>query len=537
MTFTRSATRREFLRAAGLGAAAVTAPVLARGAPAPARKPNIILVLTDDQGWTDTSVRMMAGRDDSRSDFYRTPALERMAAAGMVFSNAYSPAPTCTPSRGSIQFGKTPARLRQTVVHDVLAMSRGIDCKDEVSIPQMVKAADAKYVTAHFGKWGFPPRPPEHAGYDVTDGKTNNADGDWISKKDGKVIPPDDPKRIFSLTKRANAFMAKCVKAGRPFFMQVSHYAAHVQHMALKKTIEKFRKLPRGKKCRPQDYADPPPPQNAWALLYAAMIEDLDTGLGMLLDKIDDLGIRDNTYVIFTSDNGSGFRGNAPLTGGKASLWEGGIRVPTVVCGPGVKRGTRCDVPIAGWDFFPTISDLVGNRKPLPKGIDGGSLRPLFEKGNKGKIQRGTEALIFHFPWYGNLPTSAIRLGDYKLIKNLNTGETRLFNLVKDIGESNDLSKSMPDKAAELHKKLAEYLKAVDAEKSEDMRAARKKELLEHAKRTTKEIEDLRERIRKSTNTAERHELENRLKRKRKQLKNHGDALERLAKAARMTSW
>jgi len=218
----------------------------------------------------------------------------------------------------------------------------------------LLKAADARYVTAHFGKWGFPPRRPGHAGYDVTDGHTNNADGDWLSKKDGQGLPADDPKRIFRLTKRATAFMAECVGAHRPFFMQVSHYALHVQHQALEETVAKYRTLPRGKKCTAKDYADPPPPQNGWMLLYAAMIENLDTGLGTLLEAIDDLGIADSTYVIFTSDNGSGFRGNAPLKGGKANLWEGGIRVPTLVRGPGVKAGCQCDVPIAGWDFFPT---------------------------------------------------------------------------------------------------------------------------------------------------------------------------------------
>ena len=128
-----------------------------------ADNPNIILVLADDLGWTDTSVRMMAERPDSRSEYYQTPALERLARDGMVFSNAYSPAPTCTPTRSSIQFGKTPARLRQTVVHDVLAKKRGIDCADEVSIAQMIKSVDPSYVTAHFGKWGFPPRRPETA--------------------------------------------------------------------------------------------------------------------------------------------------------------------------------------------------------------------------------------------------------------------------------------------------------------------------------------------------------------------------------------
>ncbi|NQT36054.1 MAG: sulfatase-like hydrolase/transferase, partial [Planctomycetes bacterium] len=152
----------------GLLTAILLGVAAAATADATASPPNVILVFTDDQGWTDTSVAMMADRPDSRSDFYRTPALERMARRGMVFSNAYSPAPVCTPSRGSVQFGKTPARLRQTVVHDALAASRGIDCRNEVSLAQMVKAADRGYLTAHFGKWGFPPRPPEHAGYDVT---------------------------------------------------------------------------------------------------------------------------------------------------------------------------------------------------------------------------------------------------------------------------------------------------------------------------------------------------------------------------------
>lgn len=147
-----STTRRGFLGALGLGAAALAAPRGACAAPAVAKKPNIILVLTDDQGWTDTSVRMMADRPDSKSDFYGTPALAKLAREGMVFSNAYAASPVCTPSRGSIQFGKTPARLRQTVVHDVLAKSRGIDCKNEVSLPQMIKAANARYVTAHVGK-------------------------------------------------------------------------------------------------------------------------------------------------------------------------------------------------------------------------------------------------------------------------------------------------------------------------------------------------------------------------------------------------
>jgi len=133
-------------------------------------------------------------------------------------------------------------------------------------------------------------------------------------------------------------------------------------------------------------------------LEYAAMIDNLDTGLGMLLDKIDKLGIADNTYIIFFSDNGGDFRGNEPLKGGKTSLWEGGIRVPMVMRGPGIKPCSFCDVLVAGWDFFPTISDLVGNKNPLPEGIDIGSLRLLFENAGKGKVERPYDYLVWHFP-------------------------------------------------------------------------------------------------------------------------------------------
>jgi len=431
-------------------------------------KPNIILFFTDDQGWADTSVRMMKDRADSRSTYFRTPALEKMAREGMVFSNAYSPAPTCTPSRGGIQFGKTPCRLKQTVVHDRLAFDRGIDCKDQVSIPQRIKAADPDYVTAHFGKWGFHPRPPEHAEYDQSDGNTNNGEGDYLSHKDGTPLPPDDPKRIFSTTRRAHAFMEEQAHAGRPFFMQLSHYAVHVGHGARPETIARYEELPRpdGKKYH-----------GSKAQVYAAMIEDLDEALGKVLTKLEELGIEDHTYVLFTSDNGGGFRPNGPLKGGKGSAWEGGIRVPMVVCGPGVPAGTYCDVPVAGWDVYPTVNEIVGG-KPLPAEYDGGSMVDLLRKGNAGAIRRGTRELIFHYPWYGSKPpVSVIRDGPYKLVMSLNTGETRLYNLDDDIGEQQDLSGSMPEKAQALHRRLLDYLKDVDAEDVEDMRQARKTEV------------------------------------------------------------
>ena len=248
--YERGLNRRIFLERAGLGIAALALPRKSNNIQGaiPRRvksKPNILLVLTDDQGWTDTSVQMMTGRADSKSDFYQTPALERMAKEGMVFSDAYSPAPVCTPTRVSIQFGKTPARLKDTGHY----RSARKDFDDEVSIAQAIKAVDPSYAAAHFGKWGGQKTSPEQAGYDRSDGKTNNYHGDWRSLKDKRPVPGDDPKHIFSLTRRACEFMEDQVRTGRPFYLQVSHYAIHVQHRALKKTIEKYRNLPQGEKC------------------------------------------------------------------------------------------------------------------------------------------------------------------------------------------------------------------------------------------------------------------------------------------------
>lgn len=519
-------TRREFLKALGFGAAAMTlsgnvniiqSAAQEKGNEPSALpnsgKPNIILILTDDQGWTDTSVPMMKDRADTKSDFYQTPNLERMAREGMVFSCGYAPAPTCTPTRTSIQFGKTPARLRQTIVNDVLSKYRGVRCKEEIPIPQMIKSAEPAYMTAHFGKWGIDVWTPEQAGYDVTDGHTNNGDGDWLVQKK-TPIPEDDPKRIFSVTKRANDFMEQQVKMGRPFFMQVSYYAVHVQHHALKATIDKYRNMPFvSKKIRADIDANEMEhntlrPSSKAVALYAAMIENLDTGLGMLLEKINELGIKDNTYIIYTSDNGGGFGGNAPLKGGKANLWEGGIRVPTVVCGPQVLKGDYCDTPVAGWDFYSTINDLIGG-KPLPKEYDGGSLRQLFEKGNQGIVNRGTKELIFHFPWYTGVPMSVIRDGDYKLVMNLVTKEVRLYNLADDIGETIDLANKLPKKTDHLYKRLLDYLKQVDAEDIFDMFAARRRQIneqIEHEKQKSEPNQENLQRYYKNLENVDRTE-------------------------------
>ena len=359
----------------------------------------------------------------------------------------------------------TPSRLRYTVLSAVEAQKKYLG---KITIPQALKKANPDYRTAHFGKWHNESIKPDAAGYDVTDGPNGNGPGDFAD--DGKThLPDDDPKRIISLTNKSIDFIKEQVSEEKPFYLQLSHYAMHIWHDSLKETREKYKKLPPGRKHSKKD--DQPEEDipismynHGWIINYAAMLDDLDRSLGTLLDSIDDLGIADNTYVILTSDNGGGFRGNAPLRGAKGNLYEGGIRMPTFVRGPKIKCGTYCDVPVVQWDFLQTFYDLAGGTESLPQDLDGGSLRDVFENGDKGKVPRNSDALVFHFPWHTGEPESAIRSGKYKLRKNLDTLEVELFDLSMDIGEKNDLSSRMPELVESLDKQRSAYLDSVNAE-------------------------------------------------------------------------
>jgi len=456
-------------------------PVAASARPAP----NFLIVYMDDLGWADTSVPMMDSEPESKSDFYQTPNLEKLAARGMRFSSGYAPAPTCTPSRKSIQFGKTPGRLQYTFVHDVLALKRDLKWQDEVSLADVLKASGKNYITAHFGK-GMGSERMETIGYDVHDEFDGNAangnfHGDYVDLKSRRKLPDDDPKRIYSLERRSLKFLEE--HAGeRPFFLMISQYAVHVPHEASAHVIDKYRKLPRGKYCKDEDYLPDDEVSDSkknshWRLQYAAMIDEVDAGLGKMMDLLEDRGELDNTYVIYTSDNGGGLKPNGPLSWGKAQLFEGGLRVPWVVAGPGVKKGVQCDVPVVQWDLLSTLHDLSGSKAPLPDNLDGGSLRDLFEKGNAGRVERPGEGLVFHYPCYFAPPLTLIRMGDYKFMKHLLTGETKLFNLADDIGEKSNLVAAMPEKAARMDKVLTDYLAEIDAEDVQDVYQARFEEL------------------------------------------------------------
>lgn len=450
-----------------------------------AKRPNFVIVYVDDLGWADTSVRMMKEDPESRSDFHHTPHLEELADRGMVFSNAYAPAPTCTPSRKSIQFGQTPARLQYTFVHDVLAIERKLKWQDETSLADVVKAADSRYVTAHFGK-GMGGEQMKTIGYDVTDENDGNADngnfhGEFLSLRNRVPLPPENPKRMASLRKKSLGFIRE-YSGKRPFLLMLSHYAVHVPHAARPELIEKYRRLPRGKYCQDADYlpADLIPEGRKishWRLQYAAMLEELDEGLGAMVSELRKNGQLGNTLIIFTSDNGGGLTPNGPLRAGKATLYEGGLRVPFVVAGPGVDAGVQCDVPVVQWDLLPTIHDLAGSDSGLGANLDGGSLREVFRRGNSGSVKRPVEGLVFHYPCYFAPPLSVIRLGDYKLMEHLLTGEQKLFDLRRDHREQNNLIAKYPARAAELKGAMARYLEGVDAEDVQEVYRARLAEL------------------------------------------------------------
>lgn len=460
--------RRNWMKLSGGAIAAFAANAAAWSQSRP-KSPNIILFLTDDQGWTGTSSRMEDRIPGSASDYYRTPNIDKLARSGVHFSNGYAAAPVCSPTRYSIQFGQTPARLRMTQVD--AEMGRKVN-HAQLTIPQVLKQVDPLYRAAHFGKWGIECDQPV-MGYDAGDGRTGNVDG-GMSKGAGKWKGrvEEDPKKIFEITRRSVDFMEKQVREQHPFYLQISHYAVHADIVSRQQTLEKYQKLPKGKK------------HNMPA--YAAMTEDLDTGIGQVLDKVRALGIQDNTYIFLLADNGAvpvlppdpdvEMGQNDPLRRGKWSLIEGGLRVPFLAAGPGIKAGTQCDVSVVAWDLLPTFADLAGYKGKLPSSVDGYSLSTLLKNAGRGRIDRGAHPLVFHLPHKLGAglgrPHSAIREGDWKLIRFMDNGQIMLFNLAEDIGEANDLAQKSPSKARELEQHLMAYLKASNAQLTADTKRA-----------------------------------------------------------------
>lgn len=518
-----------------------------------AQPPNFVIIYADDLGYTQTSVPMMKGRPELAHKLHQTPSIEKLAKRGMRFSNAYCPSPVCTSSRAAIQFGMTTARVGCISIHDVVMNKKQVDFEKKRSIAEMIKEADKNYVTAFFGKGCTPMHWFKDHGYDVTDFNhkhpNGNAHGDWWEPTTKTPIPADDPKRVFSLAKTSNDFLKERGKDRKPFYLMISHYAVHVRNTSLKSTREKYLRILAEERgiaggvpdiSRFDKNADEMPKnlRSIWETAnYAAMMENMDSSIGMVLDELKAQGLEENTYVIFSSDNGGG-QSNAPLQGGKAKMWEGGLRIPMIVAGPGIAANSQCDKPVAQWDYLTTMHDLAGSTAALPDNLDGISLRPVLELGNEGELAQRDTGLVFHFPAHYTVPITSYRDGDYKLMRHLNTGEIKLFNVARDMGESNELSKSMPEKAADMVRKLDAYLEKVGAWKMEEVYATRAEEL-------EKWIADDKEKVAKisqllkagSLDAAERKKLNVELKSLQSRQTHHLSNLEKLNQDRKSTRW
>jgi arylsulfatase A-like enzyme len=428
-----------------LTAAALLTIVAAQAAP----PPSFVFILGEGHGWSSTSVQMDDAVSASKHAFVHTPNLETLAAGGMRFANFYAPSPRCTPSRATFLTGKSPAQLHMTFVGEgkqdrgdnpngrVITPTALMELPaGEVTIAEMLRRAG--YATAHFGKWHLGRVNPREHGFDENDGANSNGGPDNVANP--------HPKQLYATTERGMDFMERQVKAGKPFYLQLSHYASR-----------------QGGDARPETSAT----VKGWGgnrsereLAEAAADLDLDIAFGMVWKKLDALGIATNTYLIFTTDHGSPGR-NPPLAGGKGTVAEGGLRVPFIIRGPGIQAGACSHVRAIGEDLLPTISE------PLPKGIEGGSLASVLANAGKGSVSRPREEFVVHFPHYDKDPigpASAIYIGDFKLLRVYETGALKLFDIAHDPGERHDLAAEMPDKVKALNRRLTDYLLAMNAQ-------------------------------------------------------------------------
>ncbi len=445
------------------------APACLVGAEQPA-KPNIVFFFIDDLGWTD--VGYMYPRLGRSQRFYETPNIDRLSSQGMTFLSAYANAPNCAPSRACLMSGQYTPRHGIYTVGDPRRGNhrfRKLEPTENTTVlrDDFITLAEALktggYVTASMGKWHLGPDPTSQ-GFDV-----NVAGREWGSPSGGGYHSPLNYPNLAvqeegvyltdALTDRALEFLDQ--NRSRPFFLYLTHYAVHTPIQGKPELVEKYRAKPK------LDHH-----QNA---KYAAMIESVDDSVGAVLAKLDDLGLTDNTIVLFFSDNGgfSGATSNHPLRGAKGMLYEGGIREPLVVKWPGVTPpGSTCEEPVIGIDFYPTLLEITATSAPPNYPLDGISFAPLLSN-PQGKLAR--DAIYWHFPCYlqgrgdpaggpfRTTPAGAVRMGPWKLIEWFETGRLELYNLDQDIGESRNLAEQRPDKLQELHAAMTDWRRRVGA--------------------------------------------------------------------------
>jgi len=423
---------------------------------------NVVLILADDLGWRDLGC--------TGSTFYETPAIDRLAAGGMRFTQAYAACNVCSPTRASIMTGKYPARLHTTNFFG--GNRRGSllppDYRQSLPDDEITLATafhSAGYRTAIAGKWhlgGKGSLPSDH-GFDQVIGATTTPGGG----------PADDPHFARMLSTQAAAFIEESKE--KPFFLYLALHSVHVALKTRPELAEKYRakaahlpppagprEVPAGPGFKARAVQDHP--------VYAGMVQEMDEAVDRILRKLDELKLAQRTVVVFFSDNGglSTAEGsptsNLPLRAGKGWNYEGGLREPLIVRVPGrVAEGSISDVPVISNDLYPTLVELAG--VPMPRGqrVDALSLVPLLDR--TGPI--ADRALYWHYPHYSNQggrPGGAIREGTYKLLESFEDGRLELYDLQADPGEANDLAGAEPARAAAMRKKLADWRQAVGAQ-------------------------------------------------------------------------
>ena len=469
-------------------------------------KPNVVLLLADDLGWQDLKCYDIA--EPSPMD---TPNLDAFAKKGVMFRQAYSPAPTCSPSRCAIISGNHPARAQKTHVvggHPPYARSSGTRMmdpwysgrmpEDTITLAKALKTNG--YVTGHAGKWhiaishhAFPQ--PEDVGFDYTRSNRGAHSNMKDRTKGFATSAEDDPYRLdengFPRDQNSeDALQFVRENKDKPFFLYYCTWLVHspivtrnealLEKYEKKLGVDRTDKFPREKPGQINPF-------------YCAMVESLDYYIGQFLNVLDTIDdprwpghkLSENTYIIFASDNG-GMEGgkerytdNAPLDRGKISAKEGGTRVPMFVAGPGIAKGVQSDVVVNGLDFYPTILALTGTEKPKGKNLDGCDIsalllkdptNPSLVKEADGKVR---DTMVWHFP-HGSALESTIRIGDYKLIRNYDhvnnpaSPELELFRLYEngnraDIEEAVNLADKMPEKTAAMNRRLTEMLEGMGA--------------------------------------------------------------------------
>jgi arylsulfatase A-like enzyme len=427
-------------------------------AAATAATPNILFVLIDDLGWMDLRCQGNLYLD--------TPNIDRFASQGMRFTDAYAPAPVCSPTRAAILTGQSPARLQLTnhlpeQARFTPAKSKLLPAEmgdhlplEQVTIAERLKN-DAGYATAFIGKWHLyvgndSQYNPLAQGFDVNLGGCSLGGPPTYFDPYGIGFLPDRKKGEYlpdRLADEAIFFMKQQHAPGKSFYAALFHYTVHWPMEAPEQLVAKYKDRPL------VGYRDS---------RYAAMIEAMDAAFGRVMVALDETGLADNTLVVFASDNGvyGGVGDCRPLRGDKGHLYEGGIRVPLIVRWPGkVKAGSVSGEPVSLTDFFPTLLDVAGLKASSGVAADGESLVPLL----RGEDRPQREALFWHCPNFAfhseNRLGSAIRMGDHKLIRFFDDDSVELYNLKDDISEAHNLAAAKPELAAAMRQRLEAWLK------------------------------------------------------------------------------